>query len=325
MDSTNPATEQPTSTEPVQTGGQVAETTQSPQVPAQTQSTQAPQGNTEPTKTGTDAIPPLYQPNYKFKSMGKEHEIDEWLRPHIKDQETEKKVKELYEKAYGLDHFKTKHETSNKELEQIKPAYQSLYNEVSEVMTYKNSGDLDMFFEKVNLKPEKVYEWVLSKLERQNLPPEQRRVYDELDAKKRAEYQTSRQMSESEVRYQQIATQAREAEVNYVLARPEINEIVRNYDAKHGENSFKQFVAEYGVMHFNAYGEDPSAETAISAVLKRLGDAYKSQPAPMQAPTANAEKPLPVIPNVSGKNISPTRKSIKSIDDIKKIAAEMNA
>lgn len=285
-------------------------------------SPQTPEASTEK-KEGTEVpVQPAFTPNFKFKVMDKEHEFDEWLRPIVKDAETEKKAKELYEKAYGLDYVKPKYETTQKELDQYKTNYQSLYNDASEAMTFKNNGDLDMFFEKVALKPEKVYEWVLGKLERQNLSPEQRRVYDELDNKKRAEYTQSRQISESEARYQQMATQAREAEVNYVLARSDINQTVQNYDAKNGDGAFKQFVAEYGVMHFNAYGEDPSAETAISAVLKRLGDAYRGQPAPtMQAPTAT-DKPLPVIPNVSGKNVSPTRKSPRSIDDIKKIAAE---
>lgn len=275
--------------------------------------------------SGGDSVPPTYTPNTKFKVMDKEHEFDAWLTPHIKDAETEKKAKELYEKAYGLDYVKPKFEAAQKELGEYKTSYNNLYKDASEALTFKNNGDLDSFFQKVALSPEKVYEWVLEKLNRQNLPPDQRRVYDELDAKKRNEYQQSRQIEESENRYRQVATQAREAEVDFVLARPEIHNTVKNYDAKNGQGAFKQFVAEYGVMHFNAYGEDPSADTAISAVLKRLGDAYQGQQALTASPTASGEKPLPVIPNVSGKNVSPVRKSPRSIDDIKKIAAGFEA
>ena len=267
---------------------------------------------------------PQYQPNYKFKSMQKEHEIDEWARSFIKDQDTEKKFKELYEKAYGLDHYKGKVETTAQERDQYKTAYTNLHQDASEAMEFKNRGDLDGFFEKVGLNPDKVYQWVYEKIQRQNLPPEQQKVYNDLEAKNRETYQYSRQITEMETRYQQIATQAREAELNSVLARADINPIVQSFDAKWGPGAFKQEVAKRGVMHHSVYGEDPAAETIVSELVKYVGDAYKAQPTPVSTPTASGDKPLPVIPNVSGKNVSPTRRAPKSIDDIRKIAAEMS-
>lgn len=284
---------------------------------------------------GDGAIPtiPTYTPNTKFKVMDKEHEFDEWIRPHIKDAETEKKAKELYEKAYGLDYVKPKYESSQKELETVKTSYQSLYNDAAEALQYKNmsmdssgqltnSAALEAFFKKTSLPNEVVYQWVLEKLNRNNLPPDQRRVYDERDAKDLERFHQSRQIEESDSRYQKIATQAREAEVNYVLARPDINQVVQNYDSEHGTGSFKRFVAVMGKQHFDIHGEDPSGETAVSEVLKYIGKAYRGQTAQPMVPTASGEKPLPVIPNVSGKNISPTKKSPRSIEDIRKFAAE---
>ena len=277
----------------------------------------------------TPAVPvapaaPAFTPNFKFKVRNEEREIDEWARAAMKDADSEKKVREIFEKAYGVDYMKPKFDGLEKDLGQYKDAYTNLHADTTEAMTYKNNGDLDSFFDKVSLSKEKVYEWVLNKVERQNLPPEQQKVYNELDAKKRDEYHQSRKIDDIEKRYQHIATQAREAEVNSVLARNDISQIVQSYDAKNGEGSFKAFVAEYGVMHFNVHGEDPSAETAIQAVLKRVGDAYRGQPASNSAP-ANGEKQLPIIPNVSGKNVSPTRKAPKSIDDLRKMGQEMSA
>jgi hypothetical protein len=105
-------------------------------VPSESKSTQAstPAVTASPTMAvegGGDSIPPVYTPNTKFKVMDKEHEFDAWLAPHIKDAETEKKAKELYEKAYGLDYVKPKYEASQKELEQYKTTYNSLYNDAS--------------------------------------------------------------------------------------------------------------------------------------------------------------------------------------------------
>lgn len=313
---------------------------------------QAPLSEAKDTASGSEKKPeasagvgiPLYTPNYKFNTTArsennewtkKEMEIDEWARPFIKDQETEKKVRELFEKAYGIDFLKNKNETFSKEIEATKKDYSTLQGAVNEAFAYKNlavnkAGELvngvalEKLFEHIALPKEAVYQWVLKELEKRDLPPEQRKVYDERDQKDLDGYNQSRQIEETEARYRDIASKAMEAEINFVLARPEVNPIVQAYDTQNGQGAFRQFVAEYGVMHFNAYGEDPSAEQAISAVIKRLGDAYKGKPAEVANPTAS-EKPLPVIPNVSGKGVSPTRKAPRSIEDIRKLAAEANA
>lgn len=49
---------------------------------------------------------PAFSPNFKLKVMEQEREIPELLRPLIKDAESEKAVRELVEKAYGLEYVK---------------------------------------------------------------------------------------------------------------------------------------------------------------------------------------------------------------------------
>lgn len=268
---------------------------------------------------------PAYTPNWKFKAMGEEKEVDEWVRPLIKDAETEKKFKEIYEKAYGLDHFKGKLEKTQAEHQELKANYHSLYNDVSEAMTFKQQGNLGAFFQKVGLSDEDVAKYMLDKINRQNLPPEQQQVYNELERRRQQEYYQARQLEETETRYREMASQAREWEVDQWLAKPEVSQVVQRYDATNGPGSFKRFVAEMGVMHHSTYGEDPPVETVVSTVMKRLGDAYRSQPAsPPPQVQNNQEKPLPVIPNVSGKNVSPTRKAVRSVDDLRKISQEAN-
>ena len=271
--------------------------------------------------TKPDGAPPVYNPNFKFKVHDKEHEFDEWIRSSVKDADTEKKAKELYEKAYGLDFVKPKYESANKEREELRQAYNTLHTDVAQAMEYKNKGDFETFFKKVGLTDEQVAQYIIDKANRQNLPPDQKRVYDELDSKKRAEIEHSRQIATYEQRWMQMATQARAAELDSVLARNDVNQTVQKYDSINGHGAFRNFVAEYGVMHHTRFGEDPSAQDAVSAVMKRLGDAYISQQA--SAPSQGSEKPLPIIPNVSGKNLSPIRKTPKSVEDLRKMSASM--
>lgn len=266
-----------------------------------------------------------YSPNFKFNVHDKEKEFDPWIRDVIKDQETEKKVRELYEKAYGLDAAKPKHEATVKELGELKQNYGTFYNDVREALQYKNIGDLDSFFQKVQLPVEKVAEWMIEKINRQNMAPDQRRVYDERDQRNREAFLYSRQNEDLQQNYERLATQAREAEVDNVLSRPGIHEIAKRYDDAMGSGSFRKVVGQEGWLLWNLTGNDPSAETAINAALNKIGNVWKGQPAAQMPAQAGGEKPLPVIPNVSGKNVSPTRKPIKSIDDIRKLAEEMQA
>lgn len=266
---------------------------------------------------------PEYAPNYKFSVMDKEHEVDEWMRPWIKDLDTEKKVKDLYTKAYGLDYTKEREKTLNEELGNYKTNYTSLYSDVEEAMTFKNKGDLDSFFKKVGLENDVIYDWILAKINRQNLPPEQKQVYERLEAKERAESEQARQLEHLSKQYQSMAEKSREMEVDFGLNNPEVKDIVSSYDAANGHGAFKRFVAEVGVSHFHLTGEDLPAEKAISTVIKRIGSGFSHASKAQTTQPQNTEKQLPVIPNISGRNISPTKKSPRSINDLKKLAEEV--
>lgn len=270
---------------------------------------------------------PSYQPNWKFKVNGEEKEMDEWIRPVIKDADTEKKLRKLYEDAYGIEPLSKVRDNLSKENLELKQNYQSLHTDVSEAMTYKHQGNLGMFFQKTGVTDDQVAKYMLEKINRSNLPPEQQQVYNELDAKRNQELHLARQLEESDTRYREIATKAKEWEVDQWLAKPDVFSIVDRYDGLNGKGAFRRYVGEYGVMHHHTYGEDPSAETAVNAVLQRLGQAYRGQQASVQqgSPESAPTKELPVIPNVSGKNVSPTQKSVRSIDDLRKISQESRA
>lgn len=307
-----------------------AQEPQAPETKTQTQDTGI-KGAIEATvdKVAGETPVDAYTPNWKFKVLDKEHEVEEWLRPVVKDADSEKKIKELYEKAYGLDPVKASRDAVQKELAEVKkdlPTLTAVYNDAYEAMQFKHRGDLAAFFEKVGVTDEQLAKYMLEKINRQNLPPEQQQVYNELEAKRKSEYQQARQLEEMDQRYQQMATQAREWEVDQWLAKPEVSGIAERYDAVNGKGTFKRHVAEIGVQYHAMNGQDPSVEQVMSIAMdnwKKLEAVFRNQPVSNAPPAQNnQEKPLPVIPNVSGKNVSPTRKAVRSIDDLRKLRNE---
>jgi hypothetical protein len=243
------------------------------------------------------------------------------LRGAIKDAETEKKVKELYEKAYGLDLVKPRfHETREK--------YQTLESSVKAVMTAKEK-DLDKFFKLVDLPEEKLLKYVWDKLQYQQLPDDQRQLIErERTAREQAEALEQKYQQAQEMLAHQTV-QARTVELRSVLSRPEITTVAQAFDARVGQpGAFEAEVIKRGQLAYYTTGQDIPADQAVQEVLSILGhqaqapqaQATPAQPPQQQAPQAR-EKP-PVIPAVSGRTTSPAFKAPESIEDLKRLARQ---
>lgn len=272
---------------------------------------------------------PTYTPNYKFRATsedekkGEEREFDEFVRSAIKDADTEKKARELYEKAYGLDFIKPKYEDLKKKYPEMEGQYSKLNGTVNEILDLKDK-DLGAFFEAVRLPEDKVAQWMLEKIKKLDLPPEQRQVYDQLEETRRQNMAMEKQFQMLETQHKQQAVQARTLELETVLQRPDINSFAQAFDtARKTPGSFKEEVKKCGHDEFKVNGRDLSAEEATSIVMSRYNGLFSPQ-ASVESPSVSVEQPLPVIPRLNGKAVSATGKKPRSIDDLKKISASLS-
>lgn len=272
---------------------------------------------------------PAYTPNFKFKVLDSEHEIDPEFRALIKDAETEKKIKGLFEKAYGLDHYKQKHTKLSQDFSKIKTEYDNFQAGIRQVEEYINNKDFKSFMNTLKIPKELVYQYVLDELKYKDLPPEQKKLYDDKEA---AAYQAKVAQTESQrvkEQYETMLQQVREAELSTILSTPEINEKAAIFDSRAGkQGAFKEAIANHGYALFVQTGKDFSAKEVTDNFLKLYGAGI----APAQQGGAGnslnaASKPAdrkPHIPNVTGSGQSPTKKIPKSIEDLKAIAKAMS-
>lgn len=262
---------------------------------------------------------PAYQPTYKFKAYDKEHEFDEFLRPAIKDAEAEKKVRELYEKAYGLDHYKGRNQGLEKV---INEEYRPLRSQLEEIGKFYQAKDFDTVFEKLGWSQKDIFNWVAKKIQYEDLPPEQKQAYDEA---RLARLHASKLEADNHRLSEQVTTrevQARTFELDQSLARTEVKPLQEAWDSVYGAGSFRQEVVNTGQFEAATSGKDLSVSDAISRVVarvkplvERLGSGHASQ--------QNNQPPVRVIPNPQGKGIGAAKKTIKSLADIKRIADSM--
>lgn len=281
---------------------------------------------------------PAYAPNFKFKVMDKEHEIDEFVRAAIKDADSEKKIKEIYEKAYGLDVVKPRFAKSQEELKTTRGENENYKKSIDELRDHYKRDDMDSFFKALNVPEEKILRWVLNKANYEQLPPDQRQI---MDAKRAAEQQAYTLQKENKSLQQQreeIELQARAQTLQIALEKPDISEFVKNFEAKAGKpGAFLQEIIDHGERTFYASkGKiDLTPEQAIKEVMERwspfLGPAKLSEPPiipanpgpgsqpPVQRAVTEAPK-ASTIPNVSGRQTAAISKAKpKSIEDLKKL------
>lgn len=275
----------------------------------------------EPTDEGkVGGSEETYAPNYKFKVMDKEHEIDEFVRPLIKDAETEKKVRELYEKAYGLDVVKSSKVQLSDELKNIKIEHSSLVGELQGLGTAIQKEDLDTAFEQLRIKPETVFKWAKKKIEEMELPEEQRRALEQSrEAQKRlqAVEMQNQQLSNS---FRQTLINERINVVKSVVSSPEFSSYAAQFDARAGQpGSFELELLRRGAIA-NSEGKDPHPQDLAKEIVSLYGLQMNSGTPVI--PQASGEK-VPVIPNVGSGGSSPAKSKVKSIADLRKLADQM--
>jgi len=286
--------------------------------------------------TLTQASPPAWTPNYKYKVYDQEKEFHKAFHGIIKDADTEKMIRELYEKADGLDTVKPRFHKVREEYNALKDEYTQVQQTISGLGEMIKKGDLDNFFSAIELNPRKVFQWVLDKLNYNQLPPEQRQM---IEAKKQAEQQAQMyemQNSQLQNQYQQALVQSRTIELDTALMQPNIKAIADSYDARLGKpGAFKEQVINQGKLAWYSQGKDIPVMEALSAVADMASKFIQTGQANGIAPQVNgdatgqvqagqqARQAPPVIPNVAGKSSSPARKMVKSVDELRALANSM--
>jgi hypothetical protein len=284
-------------------------------------------------ETGTEPPKPAYKPDYKLKVYHQDMELkDEFLKGLMKDAETEKKVKEIAQKSEGFEVIKGWLEESRNKHDEYYKASQPIvdyYNEASKILAKK---DLGGFFEHIGIPEDEILKYAIALAEERQLDPESRRqVAEQRQLAKQKEQLESQNQALMQQQYQQTV-QYRNQELQWMLARPEVAQAMKAFDATNGQNAFLELVREVGLAHYAQTGgrEDLTPEQAIQKVMTRFGGFFKqgetSQMAsPQASQTVTPDSKPPVIPNVSGKATSPVRKKPSSINDLKKRYEELSS
>lgn len=271
-----------------------------------------------------DSSTPEYVPNYKFKVQDSEHEFDEEFRGALTNSESEKKLRDLYEKAYGLEHIKPKYEKTKNEYQQLSQNWNTVSQDLQKVGLFLNNKDYGNFFKSFNLTDEQIMQYALERLQFHELPPE-----------KQAQMQQQQSRNDEYVRLQQENTRLREFYQNQELSQlqgslqqeinsPQVQSLVSQYDARAGKaGAFQNAVIHHANVVYSSSGKDMGAQEAVQSFINLMGfspdmSAGQQQVQSQPAPPTSANR-APTLPKIQSSGGSHVKSKIRSIDDLKKL------
>lgn len=286
-------------------------------------------------KTAVDAAP-KYTPNYKYKAALQEKEVDEFWRSLIKDADSEKKVKDFLSKLDGFDFVKQSRDKLEQQHQSLSQDYQAQTEVVQRVEGAIERKDLTSAFRQLGLKDEAIFKWTQERLQMMEMPPEQRKAFEDAESLREQQMMMKEQMSQYQKLYEDQAVQARTMQLDFVLSRPEIATAAQGWDTLQGQpGAFRDLVIQEAQTAYYQTGRDLTPEQAAQVVMQKFGKVLSvggsQQPTPQasmtpsQTPQVTVPQAKPVIPNVSGKGASPIKKAPKNLDDLKRMAKELQA
>lgn len=287
------------------------------------------------------AVKPPYLPNYKYKVLDKEQEFDAFLKGVIKDPETEKKVRELYEKANGLDFVKKERQSVRTELSQERERSEQAINYIKTASSLEQKGDMHSFFQFLGIHEDKILKYALERIQYRELGPEQRAIVDQQQSAALRSLALEQQNQQLQQNFAQVAQNQRSMELQAEISKPDVSNVVQSFDARVGKpGAFQQAVIERGQYHWFKNKVDIPVSQAVAEVLSLIngygvsqngaGAVVDNSQAQMSgagsSPAQNPHQPTKqIIPNIRGSGTSPVRKVPGSIEDLKKIARQKAA
>jgi hypothetical protein len=276
----------------------------------------------DPVKADPAAVTPAaaFKANYKFKVMDKDHEIPEQYRALMKDAKTEKEVREVFEKAMGLDFVKPKLEATREQLQQSRGETQGWVQSHNSLKQAYSRNDFDSFFQQLQVPQEKVFQWVLDKVNYNQLPPEQRAIIDQQKNSDQRAFALENAMRGQQESFLESSRQAKTAALESCLTRPDTKAVNDAFNERVGKpGAFENAIRQHAhTVYVNSQGKrDLSPDQAIKEVMDLYGiSATAAAPAAAVVQPSAQEKP-PVIPNIPGRqSVSPVKSKMRSIEDL---------
>lgn len=273
---------------------------------------------------GLGSTTPTYAPNYKLNVMGKEVEVPEQFRSLMKDATSEKEIREVFEKAYGLDYAKPKHEATKTELESIRAEYEPIKKDLEVLSKFLENQDIGGFLQSFGLTDEQIIKYSMERLEYHQLPPEKQQQINQQRAQSMQYYRTQQELDGMKAQKAQTELQATVQELQSSAASPHIQPIAQSFNARAGQpDAFEKAVIAHAQNHFAMTRQDLSVGQAVESFIKTFGLAAGQPNSEISTPAGvnMAQRPQ-TLPKTGSGAAAPIKAKVRSIADIRNLSQQ---
>lgn len=297
-------------------------TEQTTEQPIETTQAETPQP-VEVTESAEPAEQPEWTPSYKYIFKGEEKEIDDpYFKSIIKDQESERKVRDLYERAQNMVTYKEKMAELEPKYQQINQKYSQLDGTIKKLAQYYDQDEMDLFIKTLGVDKNKLIQWVAKDLQYSMLPEDQKKLYDEKRTYKHQTMEMEEKLNYYKQKDEMEAVAARSFQLDNELGRADIQSVASQYDSIYGNGSFKQEVIRAGQFEWLTRGQDLSAADAVQIAFQKakpIVDRLQGVGTNLQP---SAPKPR-IITNVAGNSsMSPSKARPRNLDELRAMAKQ---
>ncbi len=268
-----------------------------------------------------------WQPNYKFKVLDEEKEFEDFIKP-IVNKDNYDKIKEMHEKAYGLDHVKSKYQTTKEDYDKLKEDNTKNIQALGKMGHLIQNKDYGTLFKEMGLSDQDVMNYALERANYHELPADQRQAHDQQVQEQQRLRNLELENQQLKQQQQRSIVQSQEQMLDNYLSSPEIADHVRAFDERAGKpGSFKEEVIRRGAHAYYTQKTQIPVSEAANQVISLYGGKPMNQEAPAagNAPQANNQPPVyqqkPTIPKmkaVSGQ--APAKRMFTSLDELRTYA-----
>lgn len=282
----------------------------------------------------------VFTPDFKFRANQEDMEIPEEFRSHIKDLDSQTKIKSMFEKVYGFDAQKEELLKSRQSFSEIEQKYNGMNEYIGSIrdiyqdaINNNNMSRLDTVWQKLGIPEEVVMAYAYEKAQRAEMDPQQRAIIEERDRLNNQMYEMRNQQADMERQREEFQRNELQANFNSAFNLPQVQAFETELDSRFKSGLFREEVIKAGQMAYALEGKILSVPEAISTVINRFG--LKGQVAQQHAQpqvnnmSASGKKVIQqdkkTIPNVgSNSGSSPVGSpKAKSLDDIRKRYKEL--
>jgi hypothetical protein len=312
--------------EPPKKEGEAATTEGEPENPEPPKEVE-PEGEPESQPEGTETESEGYQPNFEYTVMDEKKQIPEKFRGLITDEDSEKEIRDIFERADGIESVKTSRDDFKTRAESAETQHNELverWNKVArgfDEITYYRENNLRAFFKQFQFSEKEIMDYAESLIDAESdsnlknrLDDDERRARDTFKSNVQTQDLQEQNVSQSRELHQQAMQAA--------LARPDVSTFQREWDTRTGKpGAFLQAVNDYGSSVYHNEGRAINAYEAVDYVYGILskGAVGQQQTEAASAATTTSqqatERPQ-TIPNVGpGRSVSPTKTRPRTLEE----------